>query len=169
MIPQRNCRLNQVERGLLRALRGVDSQYLRFGRKDPKWTRAIKDAVGAVGRKLGYQVYASRCKFGRNGEWMLDLIWSRERGEILRRLPLVMESEWDPKDILWDFTKLVVIRADLRLMVFWGRSPDHAETTMGDMLKQIRQFHGTREGDRYLLCYWVENPPTFEWRSYVVK
>jgi len=169
MVLERNRRLNRVERKLLRTLRGLDRQYLRIGRRAPKWTRAIKNAVGTLGRRLRYQVYASQCKFDRNGEWMLDLAWSRDLGEILTRLPLAMESEWDPKDILWDFTKLVVVRADVRLMVFWGRTPERAERTVVDMLKQIRRLQGTTVGDRYLVCCWVEKPPILEWRSYVVK
>src|SRR5882724_11416190 len=116
MILALNSRLNKVERRVVRALRGVDNRYLSLGRKDPKWTRAIKNAVGGLGKSKGfrYDVYASQCKFEGNGEWMFDLVWSRDHENMLIGLPLVMESEWEPREILWDFAKLVAARADLR-------------------------------------------------------
>src|SRR5258708_5840230 len=158
MIPTPNTRLNKIERQLVRAVRKVDRQYLRLGRSDARWTRAVKNAIGMLGNRHGHQVYGAQCKYHRNGEWMVDLAWSVDRGEVVQRLPFVMESEWDPNEILWDFAKLVVVRADIRMMVFWGKSAAHAEHTLQAMVDQIRRFVGTAAGDRYLFCYWTDIP-----------
>ncbi|MDI7259815.1 MAG: hypothetical protein QME90_07840 [Thermodesulfobacteriota bacterium] len=122
-----------------------------------------------LGERLGYMVYAAQCKFGRNGEWMFDLTWAHEKGDISLSLPLVMESEWDSKDILWDFSKLVMARADLRVMVFWEKTKQRAATTLRGMLNQIRKFRGTMVGDRYLFCYWTDKPDRLYSESYVVR
>jgi hypothetical protein len=64
-----------------------------------------------------------------NKEWLFDLQWYTENGPYLpASLPLVVECEWKTKKkadsktpssgIKYDFQKLLVANADLRLMIF---------------------------------------------------
>ena len=94
--------LDVTESRVVEALKKVDSNYLLLGRKTSNWTRDIKNKVGAAGRDLKYEVYASQSKYWRNGEWVFDLTWSKEKGDITIELPLVLESEWDLTDIVWE-------------------------------------------------------------------
>lgn len=169
MVPVKTDRCRAIERSVIAALRHVHRDYLRLGRRSGKWTRAIKNAVGRVAMKYRSRTYAAQCAFGENGEWMFDLIWSREDEKYLYRVPLAMESEWDAKDILWDFSKLVAARVDHRVMVFWGKAADDARATLSRMLRQISCFQGSAVGDRYLFCWWTEQPDRFWWELYVVK
>jgi hypothetical protein len=152
--------MTSIETEILDSLSEVDRNYLSLGEKNRKWTNAIKNAVGDVGQRHQYVVYASECKFRRNGEWMFDLTWSKEsrKNGYKFRLPLVLESEWDPKDIRWDFSKLLVARADLRVMVFWGHTKEKAENMLDDMLEQIGKYEGSAIGDRYMFIYWTDIP-----------
>ena len=166
MVNVKIARPNSIEKKIVAALRKVDRQYLRYGKKDSKWTRAIKNAIGDVGKKLGYEVYAAQCKYGHYGEWMCDLIWCKMDDDITLKLPLVMESEWG-KDILSDFTKLVVARAEHRVLVFYGRTLQNIQKTIEPLLKQVRNFRGSKKGDRYLFCFWTKEPDEFNYNIYI--
>ncbi len=158
---------DRVERSVIAALTRVDHDYQSFGPTSGPWTRAVKNAVGTLGAQSGFVVYAANCNFEHNGEWLYDLTWSDEDPELTFGLPLVLESEWEPKDILWDFSKLVTARARHRVMVFWGGTPKSTQQTLDLMVKQIEVFRGTQQGDRCLFCYWVEKPDQFNSRVFV--
>ncbi len=80
------------------------------------------------GLRRGYHVYAKgvgrglkRRNPGRvDGEWLYDVTCLRYGDdEYLKEVPLVVESEWgDEHEIFDDFEKLLLCRADLRLMIF---------------------------------------------------
>jgi hypothetical protein len=110
----------------------------------PKRTQIIKDALSILGDKElidkpSYKVNANglsdklRQENGgtfKNTEWLYDLHWHTENEEpyLSTGLPLVVECEWKPKKkkdsktpysgIKYDFQKLLVANADLRLMIF---------------------------------------------------
>ncbi len=167
----KQCILSKVEKEIIASLRKVNKNYRTLGRKNRKWTRAIKNAIGDVGKKRGNVVYASECKFWKNGEWMCDLVWSKEseKKDHIFRLTLALESEWDPKDILWDFSKLMVIRADLRVMIFWGRTPEKANQNLNAMLDQVRKYKGNEIGDRYLFICWIDLPEDVTASAYEIR
>jgi len=55
--------------------------------------------VGQLGKALGYQIYGAQCDFEANGEWVFDLSWFEERNGDVIDMPLVLESEWRPREI----------------------------------------------------------------------
>lgn len=167
MINIQSSKPNVIEKKIIAALRRVDSNYLKIGKKKSRWTHALKKEIGNVGKRLGFEVYASGCKF--DGEWLFDLTWCKEQGSITLNLPLVMESEWDDNDILTDFTKLVVARAQHRLMIFQGHTTQKVQKTIQCMLSQVRKFRDSGKGDRYLFCYWTKKPDKFMFDLYVVR
>jgi hypothetical protein len=69
--------LDRTERSVCKALAYIDKNWQRYPETDGGWTRAIKDAVGAIGKGLGYRVYAASSKFERNGEWSLTWVGLR--------------------------------------------------------------------------------------------
>ena len=110
----------------------------------PQRTRLIKDTLSLLGhRKLKdkpkYEVYANRLSpnltqsmggIFKNSEWLFDLHWYTDGKNpyTTLTLPLVMECEWQQKrkgdkvnkfsGIKYDFQKLLVANAELRLMIF---------------------------------------------------
>lgn len=112
-------------------------------------TEHIMDALSQLGRKKGFKSMSNRIseKLEKEGwfkkaEWLYDLHWFKENKPYgLTNLPLVVECEWDwirdderkkkkktgggEPDIFgaikWDFQKLLVANADLRVMIFQER------------------------------------------------
>jgi hypothetical protein len=113
-------------------------------KKRPQRTTLIKDTLTLLGDrelegKQRYKVYSHglsldlRQSHGgqyKNNEWLYDLHWYTEAEEpyLPTSLPLVVECEWNPRKkgvrkipysgIKYDFQKLLVANAELRLMIF---------------------------------------------------
>ena len=86
------------------------------------WTKEIKTRLCKIGNDLGYYTCASQVdrKCVNQGEWLFDVAWLdwETKDKNLKSVPLVAESEWGDLDhIRDDFQKLLVARADIRLMV----------------------------------------------------
>jgi len=71
--------------------------------------------------------------------------------------------------ILTDFRKLLLARADLRLMVFDGQTPANCQDLIELMRREIQDFKKTISGDRYLFAYWPtkSNSAGFEFSPYI--
>jgi hypothetical protein len=109
----------------------------------PVRTRAVKLNLVKLGHELGYKVYANglipedMAFINRpfvNREWLFDLHWYTDGIEpyTIKSLPLAVECEWNPKrkgdgkvlysGVKYDFQKLLVTNAGLRLMIFTVRN-----------------------------------------------
>ncbi len=134
--------------------------------KKPR-TRFIKIILINLGHELGFKVYANGLiekdlrEIDRpfvNREWLLDLHWYSEGLEpySVESLPLAVECEWYPKrnadskvpysGIKYDFQKLVVINAELRLMIF---NVNHID----DLLELSNYFENVISNYKYLDKY----------------
>ena len=98
------------------------------------------------------------------GEWLYDVTCLRyDEDGYVYQVPLVAESEWGgPDDITDDFTKLLLARADLRVMVFdGGFFPE------GDKFKTLKPWIErcamSFPGDAYLLAAWSRSKDGFEY------
>jgi hypothetical protein len=151
-----------IEAKVIATLRKLDDGWQSVGSRDASWTRAVKNAVGRVGKSLGYRVYGAQCEFEANGEWLFDLSWIEERRGIVVDIPLVLESEWDPRGILDDFQKILVSRAAHRVLVCWQPTPQAWKHCENQLLNQIERYRGTQKDDRYLLCCWVGSQEKLE-------
>ena len=149
-------RMNAVERRIQSALGTLHDREPRRRWTDGEWTREVKHAVGGTGETLGYKIYANRCRFKRNGEWLFDLVWLRQGsgGELLDA-PLVLESEWRRAGISDDFQKLLVARARHRVMVFQARNKTRAVDIIEKLVAQVEVCKLTEPGDRYLFACWL--------------
>lgn len=104
-----------------------------------------------------------------NSEWLYDvtwLAWSTD-GSVALDVPLVLESEWKRSGIGYDFDKLLLARAQLRVMVFETVNRGQSETITSGLLRRIAAFAPSRPGDRYLFAAW-ENGANFYFRPYTV-
>ena len=140
-------------------------------------TKLIKDRLSLLGAKSlknkpSYKVYANRIseylrqshggKF-KNVEWLYDLHWYTEAEDddyIPTGLPLVVECEWSsykPKDgripfgaIKYDFQKLLVCNAELRLMIFTIRKDDDLVVLDHYFTKAINSYNQLAENSEFL-------------------
>lgn len=105
----------------------------------PERTRFIKKLLIKLGHELKFKVYANRLSKEDlkeinqpfvNREWLFDIHYYTDGKEpySVESLPLVAECEWNPRrkgdskvrfsGFKYDFQKLVVSNAELRLMIF---------------------------------------------------
>ena len=80
----------------------------------------------------------------------------------LKKVLLVLECEWERKteDILFDFTKLLIARAELRVFVF-SVNIERFEPILEDIKAAINAFTRVIKSDRYLICN-VSHPLQFQ-------
>jgi hypothetical protein len=128
----------------------------RLGDKntDGERTTQIKEDIGSLGDKHGWGVCTSGFPRRFDPEWLYDLIWYRNEPDIhLAEVYLVMESEWSvaPSDIKFDFEKILLAKAALKIMVFQAREYKLAE--IFNLLDSgIRAFQKKCSGEIYILA-----------------
>jgi hypothetical protein len=118
-----------------------------------EWTTAFKNTLYNLGKEHGYIVYPNKDKF--EGQWLVDLCWAIE-GENWQKdfkgLKLACEIEWSRNmdNILYDFQKLTVIDAEIRLMIFQYRN----EIDLDEYIKAILQAsnYTKSKGYNYLIA-----------------
>jgi hypothetical protein len=144
----------------------------------PRWTQMIKKGLVSLGEKHGYHAYASQCENPDRPEWLYDVTWIQvgqgKQQLLVADSPLVAEIEWSSKegDIMDDFQKLLLARADTRLMVFEAKNPKIGMERTEKLIEQIRAYSHTQAGDYYVLacldnCHSDDEPFNFTCREYV--
>ncbi|HEV2547394.1 MAG TPA: hypothetical protein VGU20_08655 [Stellaceae bacterium] len=126
---------------------------------DREWTKRLLTAISEVGHKRGYYVCCSSCPTYGEGEWLYDMVWLKHAQDApgyMTEVPLILEPEWngDLSAIDDDFMKLLLGRAQHRVMVFQHRDRQNLERITRHLVEQIRAFEPTQRGDRYLFLGW---------------
>jgi len=136
---------------------------------DNEWTQEILVSLGNLGKRKNddFDFYVCSHGFGVAdwekskdwSEWLFDQSWLEyekdEFGKLqyLKRMAMAMESEWgDEGDIKDDFEKLLVARADLRVMIFQAKNAEEVGCLF-DRLKYLESKYEARSGeDKYLFA-----------------
>ncbi len=151
--------LDEIETRILEILRSLPPDAIQGGWKgDRIWTSELKRRIGALGKERGYHICANGwCAPDGQGEWLYDLTWLSIRGQSITDVPLVLESEWgiDLKNIDEDFGKLLLARAQHRVMIFQQKTLAEAEKVFDFLANQISAFSRSERGDRYLLAAFI--------------
>ena len=127
------------------------------------WTKKILITLCNLGRSEGYESRATGTRGHRvpdeyrdGGEFLYDVSWREldNCGRIIS-FPMVAESEWGPlREIEYDFQKLLLARAKVRVMVYDGGVASKKNKKNKPILNRLHElvgaFNGT-EGDTYLL------------------
>lgn len=145
---------------LITAVRtALDAIFRRRG--DLNWTAEVKQALITACRECvqDAELYAGSVENAADGlEWLYDVTCLVYHDDAyLKRIPLVAESEWgNPQAIFYDFEKLLLARADVRVMVFdggyWGEEENKFET----LARYITRCDRTEPGDTYLLAAYTD-------------
>ncbi len=134
---------------------------------DAEWTKQIKTRLCRLGKNFRYWVYASTAENTDGGEWLYDLTWLNYSGNKLTDVELVLESEWSVKGVDEDFQKLMLARAELRVMIFQSKNMISASEKMQDLKSQVNKFTKSCEGDAYLFSCWVNDVREFHHEQYI--
>jgi predicted RNA-binding protein with PUA-like domain len=156
-----NAELDSVEKQVVGSLRKFQKRPKRWGA--PKLNKEVNVALCDVGEHLGFNVHCKETDGGR----LFDLCWQREDDAgIVLGTPLAMECELSPdcRGILKDFQKLLVSRAEHRIFICRLRA-DVWSLCADQLLGQVCSYHGSQNGDRYLLACWTEDG--WQFRPYV--
>jgi len=150
----------QLTQRIVHAIKMIPVQFPQ-GARDPRWTEAVKLAVGGIGKELEYGVCGTDTHF--EAGWLFDLCWYERApdGHFLS-MPLVLESEWqrDLTGILYDFEKLFVAKAAYKVMVFQA-SGAAIDQYFDALAKAARAFQKTSSDELYILaCLDLGSDPT---------
>jgi len=159
--------LNPLEEQIIDLLDQICNRESTRGITDREWTSIIKRELCSLGDLYDYETCAAACDKADFPEWLFDITWLDGIPGRITRVPLVVESEWSPGGVEGDFQKLLLVRAELRMMLYRVRSRD--EQRMRDILvDHIEKFRESRVGDRYLLAQWNENEFKFDCTCHMV-
>ena len=142
---------------IMRAIQeGLDGLEITTSDSNPVWTKAIATKLCEIGRGFNFQVRATAEETNRDRpEWLYDVTWlERDTGRLVAA-PLVAECEWKkPKDINYDFDKLLLARASVRLMIYDGNYKLGSREIAEELARRIREFTESRAEDTWLLAAW---------------
>lgn len=162
-------RYTTVERGLVEALNSISEKLRHRQAVQGNWTRAVIDGLAQVAGRHGCQACGHNCE---RREFLNDLVWLRvaDDGAIDDAL-LTVECEWGNRAAVEaDFDKLLLTRAEHRLMIFDGTRFRDSIDLIERLCENARRFRKTRKRDRYLFAFWKsqrKNRDGFQFRQYV--
>ncbi|HEX3153101.1 MAG TPA: hypothetical protein VHV32_00680 [Candidatus Angelobacter sp.] len=126
--------------------------------RNTAWTHAVKQALAAMGRDLGFEPFFSDPQ-NKRSEFMLDLVWWKQDQDGAWAA-LGVESEWgNPRVrdckvragcVADDFEKLLQFKAPVKLLTFTADN-NEMRRSIHDMLQRyLRQFCQHVAGEMYL-------------------
>ncbi len=138
-------------------------------------TTKLFEALTLMGDEKGYKVYShSLSKEFRgkypwfvNREWLYDLLWyteDNEEGYCPLDFPLIVESEWEKKRredktgdkhsaIKYDFQKLLLSNAGLRLMIFQISKEDELNHLSEYFNNAITKYTPLKRGEFLFIAF----------------
>jgi hypothetical protein len=166
---------DKLETEIIKKLQRIEQKGKHLPDTYMVWTETILTGLAKLGRKHGYHVYTSKYKpkgYIDAGEWLYDPTWLQyDRHGYIKAMPLVLESELGPdsKDLIDDFCKLIVARADHRVMIFGANNKANAEEKITELIAELDHSGLSRNGDRYLFAGLLENNGTFLFQVYKIS
>ena len=161
------CTPDKIELRIQGALSSIGQSLNRLSRLDS--TEKVKKVLEALGSRVGCEVRGGSSESAKRlRAFLFDMAWVRRlSGQSIVDVELIVESEWDPGGIQYDFQKLMVGRARHRLMIFPQQSRKSAWTETNRLITDIQNFRFSQSGDRYLFAVWHNEGAAFEFRVYV--
>lgn len=156
--------LNEIENGLLEDARATARRGKEESLGDKEWTKDLISRIAERGKSLKYGICAAGHENDGRAGWLYDLTWlQREDGttNLLRQdgtpnpitaVPLILESELNPRPNFQqeDFEKLLISRAQFRVMVFQDSTAQRLTTTLRRLVQLAASSPLTQLRDRYL-------------------
>ena len=156
------------------ALKEVADRLRGKGAGHREWTREVKLALCAAGNSMRYSTRSDAACATHGHQWLFDVCWLQYEGgdpdKSVRHVALAAESEWSPRDweVQDDFQKLMISRAELRVMVFSVVDEVACEATIS-YLTQIATRFRMSERDRYLFAGYCFNTAAFRFKDVTIS
>jgi len=152
----------------------------------PERTRFIKDKLAILGHKLGYKVYTNNlspelCQSNggcfKNCELLFDFQWYIEGTDNYTTIciPLTMECEWQQKrkgdskvpfsGIKYDFQKLLVSNAEIRMMIFKIKYFSDLEALSEYFSDNIKNYKHLPKGSKFLFVGFYDKEEIFYYKE----
>ncbi len=149
--------LDNIENEISKVLNNLAQSIQREGGTSNRvWTMRLKENLCTLGKQKGYRIAADHCKGSDTAEWIYGLVWAavQDRPWQLWEIPLAMQCEWSthPDDIVWPFEKLLVAKANHKLMVFQQPVESDVCKVEEQLKSMVRAFKTSFQGERYLLA-----------------
>lgn len=166
----------------------IDNFFLNQVR--PERTRFVKKILIKLGHKLNYKVYANGLNEVDlqeinqdfiNREWLFDIHFYTESNTpySVISLPLVAECEWNSRrkgdtnvpfsGFKYDFQKLVVSNAELRLMIFKIKRLNDLIELQTYFENVIYNYKHLENKAKFLFIAFDDNKKTFHYKQIVGK
>ena len=145
--------INEVRKALDAMLRNNEAKTT------PESTSAVKGALCKWSLRRGFYPCASGMKELENvhAEWLYDVTCLKYGDDCLKRTILVAECEWgEDQEIDKDFKKLLLARADVRLMIF-ECGAGQVNGIIERFYRYINEFDQTQPDDTYLFAAFINN------------
>jgi hypothetical protein len=157
---------SQVCEAIVHAFSNIQAWTPSEQKSSAFWTGKLHAAMEALSGTLNLDVRILR-KAPRNWPFLYDVAFLETadprlldgsgyfRPEVsLKRLVIALESEWlrNPEEIIDDFTKLLVARATLHILVFCPTTAEDADAILERVAAVIRDFRDSDPKDVYLVC-----------------
>ncbi len=157
--------INQAIGSVSAAFRDLDTWSIEEKNHSTPYTARLYSELHQLSEKLGFDVRLTY-EQPQNCEFLYDVCFLETTGAFrdsngyfssdvpLKRAVLVLECEWntDIKVILYDFSKLLMARSELRSLVFYKSTREGFDSVIQALKAAITAYeHGT-QSDRYLIC-----------------
>jgi hypothetical protein len=169
--------LQKISGGLQQAFEDINTWRPEEMKSSAHWTSKVKGAVSKLAPAEDCQVRLS--SQGKNWEFLYDTCFLDTGNQVvgdgyfvegcyLRRMVMALECEWSKSfcEILYDFTKLLVTKASLKVLVFWEPTGLEAEAVFEQVRQAIRAFSQPSPGERYLIAGITDETKTFTFRVF---
>lgn len=146
-----------------------------------EWTQAVLATLCEIGQNLGFYVCCGNAPNAESLGWLYDMTWLKYTAHVtgvpeaegwLVGVPLVAESEWSSVgEIEDDFTKLLLARASVRLMICYDRHPGGPKGMAKQLAEWVRRFDSTQAEDVYLLAVlgWNDNLEAYGFQYFTLS
>ena len=160
--------------GKFEIMRAVRDGFRSLEIDNPKgaqaWTEAVKTKLCEIGKdRFGCKIYANGVDEPKpdGGERLYDVTWLKHENDELVDAPLIAECEWGNQgQIEYDFEKLLLARARVRLMIF----DEPTSKGMSERLaEKVRKFNGSRAEDAWLLASWEKSDRCWSCRYFTIE
>lgn len=150
------------------------SSTLTRDSNNSEWTKNIYSYFSGEGRNSGFRIYAKPNIIKEaEQEYLVDLCWSKEESEDYldyKGLELVLESEWltDEDEIMWDFCKLIDMKALLKVMIICIDKKG-IENIIRKMTGAITNNRIKCKEENYLVIIFVPVPSIYNSDKYIIE
>ena len=169
--------IKAMKKGIAKALDEMATP-LRDNYSARTWTAAVLDTLTNEGNSHPFvtETCAPKTKAPKatwGSEWLFDACWLRygkDKDQTTRNLVLAAECEWwarTPFQHRNDFDKLVVAKADLRLLICEVWAEKDVKPLVDAFKRYASDFNGSK-GDKYMISCWVHNTKEFSHNPFVV-